>query len=581
MKPGKPQAVNASVADSIRCSRRTRLLALVLLPLLSRWASGQGSPKTGNFFESGTDISYPGGFELKIERVYNSKTNFFGIFGFGWGTAYEEYLKPSGSGVVIHEYGGGADNEFLPASEESSEWEQTKQSILGAACEARDVINSDEAKALDSKMSENTYVLDERLLHYISAGLMPAPTLPVGTILHSRQFGDQTVERLADGFRRLSGGKVETFDANGLLARVADTNGNYVQIRHDTSGRIRSMEDNFGRSLAFVYNPKGLVESIEGENTGSVRYRYNDALELVYARDSGGVEDVYEYDPAGHHNLTSIRENGAMVELISYYPEDLFGNVKSVTSADGTCVAYSYDLLVDLHHKVTVKTTSPKGAAMGDASYEYFLARDKFGVKWTQEEITVIRGERTDTTYNEFGRPIRITRGAATTTFAYNGRGQLTRSETAAELKELGYVKCGLDKFKVSFVRVTNKTTSPPGVSLSNFDYDPPGNLIHAQDSSGRKVSLSYGEFGLVSRLEMPDGTALTLEYSRNLKPAKILMSRDGKANGAVTVTYKMNNEVEKVDGGKTAPAMVKTITESYRTLADLIRPAGIFLPQL
>ena len=185
------------------------------------------------------------------------------MFGFGWGTEYEEFLRPSGSGVVIHEYGGGADNEFLPASEGSSELEQTKQSILDAACEARDVINLDEAKAFDSRMSKNTSVLDERLLHYINAGLMPAPTLPVGTILHSRQFGDQTVERLTDGFRRLSGGRVETFDANGLLTRVADTNGNYVQIRHGMSGRIRSMEDNFGRSLTFVYNDKGLVELIE------------------------------------------------------------------------------------------------------------------------------------------------------------------------------------------------------------------------------------------------------------------------------------------------------------------------------
>ena len=239
--------------------------------------------------------------------------------------------------------------------------------------------------------------------------------------------------------------------------------------------------------------------------------------------DSSGVEDDYGYDPAGHHNLTSIREKGAVVELISYYPEDLFGNVKSVTSADGTCVSYSYDLLMDLHHKVTVKTTSAKGADMGDSSYEYFLARDKFGVKWTQEAITVIDGERTDTTYDEFGLPIRVTQGAATTTFAYNGRGQLTRSETAAQVKEMGYVKCGLDKFKISFMRVTNKTTSPPSVYSSNFDYDPPGNLIRAQDSGGRQVSLSYGDFGLVSRLEMPDGTALTLEYNRNLKPARIV----------------------------------------------------------
>jgi hypothetical protein len=41
------------------------------------------SPKNGNFFIGYTDISYPGGLEPKIERVYNSKSWFKGIYGWG------------------------------------------------------------------------------------------------------------------------------------------------------------------------------------------------------------------------------------------------------------------------------------------------------------------------------------------------------------------------------------------------------------------------------------------------------------------------------------------------------------------
>jgi YD repeat-containing protein len=568
----------ASVTRSLRSLRQGSLLALVLLALLAPPVSAQLAPKNGNFFTSSTDISYPGGFGFKIERVYNSKTGFKGMFGFGWGSAYEEFLSPSGSGVVIHEYGGGADNEFLPARGDSSELEQIKHAILAASFEARDVINSDEARALEEKISRSTSALDERLQHFIRAGLMPAPVFPVGMILHSKQFGDQTVERLTDGFRRLSGGKAESFDASGLLTRMADSNGNYVQIRHDRSGNILSMEDNLGRSLTFVYNRQGLVDSIEGKNAGSVMYRYDDHSNLTYARSASGGEESYEYSADGFYNLTSIRKKGAAAELISYYPRDQYGNVKSVTFPDGSSLHYSYAFETGLRNKVTIKMLSPTGAATGESSYEYVMARNPFGVERTQEMIEVVNGERTDTTYNEFNLPVRMTQGTRTTTFDYDGRGQLTRRETGAELKELGYVMCGLDKVKVGFVRVTDKTTTPPSVTATNFDYDPAGNLLHARDSRGRQVSLSYGNAGLVSRLEMPDGTALILEYNHTLKPTQIEMSKGGGIVGAVTVIYKANGEVEKINGGATAPALAKTITDSFHTLSDLIRPAGVSL---
>src|SRR4051812_6430939 len=88
---------------------------LFLLALLPAAAHANVSLKNGNFFIGYTDIIYPGGFEPKIERVYNSKTPYNGIFGWGWGNEYEVYLTVSADGsVVVHEYGGGAENRFSP-----------------------------------------------------------------------------------------------------------------------------------------------------------------------------------------------------------------------------------------------------------------------------------------------------------------------------------------------------------------------------------------------------------------------------------------------------------------------------------
>src|SRR5437588_807155 len=73
------------------------------------------SIRNGNYFIGYTDIVYPGGFEPKVERVYNSKSAFRGMFGWGWGNEFEVKLSVSADGgVVVHEFGGGADNRFNP-----------------------------------------------------------------------------------------------------------------------------------------------------------------------------------------------------------------------------------------------------------------------------------------------------------------------------------------------------------------------------------------------------------------------------------------------------------------------------------
>ncbi|MGH9604944.1 MAG: DUF6531 domain-containing protein [Terracidiphilus sp.] len=46
-------------------------------------------------------MDLPGGFEPKTERVYNSKTGFKRMLGYGWGTDYEVYLETEGDGSVL------------------------------------------------------------------------------------------------------------------------------------------------------------------------------------------------------------------------------------------------------------------------------------------------------------------------------------------------------------------------------------------------------------------------------------------------------------------------------------------------
>src|SRR3954453_16567797 len=97
-------------------------------------SSANVSLKNGNFFVGYTDIVYPGGFEPKVERVYNSKSPFKGMFGWGWGNEFEVRLTVSADGsVVVHEYGGGAENRFNPGAFNPKELDKAVEMIAGAA----------------------------------------------------------------------------------------------------------------------------------------------------------------------------------------------------------------------------------------------------------------------------------------------------------------------------------------------------------------------------------------------------------------------------------------------------------------
>src|SRR5579884_3804518 len=114
-------------------SLKTAVLVMLTLVAVAS-AHAEVSLKNGNFFTGAKDIVYPGGFEPKIERVYNSKTSFRGIFGWGWGNEYEVNLSVEADGsVVVHEYGGGAENRFSPVAFNARELDGAVKMISGAA----------------------------------------------------------------------------------------------------------------------------------------------------------------------------------------------------------------------------------------------------------------------------------------------------------------------------------------------------------------------------------------------------------------------------------------------------------------
>ncbi|GAM11185.1 tRNA nuclease WapA [Geobacter sp. OR-1] len=542
------------------------VLAICLLSLLLQLpaaAWGNVSLRNGNFFTSFRDIGSGGGKEPEIERVYNSKSPAYGIFGWGWGSALEVNLGVAADGsLIVNEFGGGAEVHFYPPDEKP---ELMRQNLLRLV-DLKKFSTPAEQDAYRKKLQENIEFRDTEWKHAVSMGLVEPRRLPVGTIFTSNYNGHTYVVKTRDGYLRyLGNGKTEEYDNHGRLRKSSDSNDNYLAYSYDDKGRISRISDNQGRWISLAYNSEGRLVSAADNKGKAAEYRYNKHQQLIYSRDIDG--NVYEYDYDRRHNLRSIRySDGTSVE-ISYYGMAYNENVRSVKNLDGTLTSYTYDLRDPLRYKVESIITGKENVRLSSASYEYFFEVQDNGIQYTRRLISNIDADITDTEYNDNEQPLKITRNGKEVRFAYDPWGQVTLKETPSTRTEMGY---HTTLNKVSWVRVTDRKSGD--IEESKFSYDTKGNLVTAHNDDVGQIKLTYDPQGRVATMNSDKGE-LAISYNENSKPLKISL----KGVGDITVTYTADGEIAGVDspGGE---EVALQISATVQQLQKILKPAGISL---
>jgi len=201
--------------------RTMGFLGLVVLALGTPGALANVSLRNGNFFIGYTDIVYPGGFEPKIERVYNSKSGFKGMFGWGWGTEYEVNLSVSADGsVVVHEYGGGAENRFSPVAFNQAELQKAVGQLVEAARKAGVTGSQQSVADYQKKLAGDARFRNQEWEKFIEKKLLKPRQLVAGTQLTSNRFSYQYITKVKEGYvRSYDNGRVEQFSEEGHLAK--------------------------------------------------------------------------------------------------------------------------------------------------------------------------------------------------------------------------------------------------------------------------------------------------------------------------------------------------------------------------
>ena len=555
---------------------RLGVVSGLLLVLSAPVASAHVSLKNGNFFIPFKDLIYPGGYEPKIERVYNSKTSYVGYFGWGWGTEFEAFLTVSVDGsVTVHEYGGGATNRFTPVKFNAAELQKTVTMLAETARSLGQPVN-DQYK---NKLRTDADYRNQEWLRFLKTGKVKARQLANGEQLVSTNYSYQYITKTAGGYvRKYDNGKVEKYDDAGHLVQISDSNNNFVQLSYNTEGRLVKMVDNFNRKMFFTFNKKGRIERIEGESKKESVYKYNDQEELVYSKDADGNTTNYKYSGDKRHNMTEVAftEKSTSKKItteVAYYGKDKFENVKSVKEGDTeTDYDYVYDKPEKGYSSVSSTIKNLEGNTISASKYEYWTKQSSkpFGEPWTYKMASTIDGDKTETIYNECcGLPLEITRDGQKTAFNYDVKGRVTFKSTPSETTKLAYNdKVG----RVSRVDRFSKGSKKLHY-WSEFTYDSKGNLQLAKNSDRKTVKLVYDLNGRISAMVDQDARKLSFKYNEQSKPIEI---KDEKL-GAITVAYTNSGEVKSVNTAA-GRKIAMQVTSAFQNLLEIIRPAGVNL---
>ncbi|HPB56140.1 MAG TPA: hypothetical protein PLB68_09290, partial [Candidatus Aminicenantes bacterium] len=316
----------------------------------------------------------------------------------------------------------------------------------------------------------------------------------------------------------------ETYDALGRLAALQDRNGNRMEFYYDLAGRLSTILDTLGRLTTLEYYPvlfngteydvkSGRLKALIDPAGRRVEYKYDESGDLVKA----SLEDRtlgYAYsshsDPKQAHNLTSLTDpRGLQALALKYDSQDKLTSL----GRGGAALALSCG--------ATATVTDPNG-------HPHAYRHD------------------------DQGRPLSVTEGSSTTTFAYNADG-LVSAVTLPEGNSLTYAYQGGEARGRGNRLSISENAGPRGAEepsrVSRFTYDPFFNLLR-QASTPEGLTLNHsldGRGNVTSTSTNIPGISLSYSYNGYGQ----MTSMTDPLQGATGYTY----HPESSPGGGGAPA--------------------------
>ena len=325
-----------------------------------------------------------------------------------------------------------------------------------------------------------------------------------------------------------------------------DRNGNQTVYAYDDQGRICQVTDASGVRREFAYNKDGKMTSFRIDGKAVQENVYDQNGRLIKTVDALGRSRETVYGEKGLPKRMTMPDGSVM--QISY---DERGNVQSITDAYGVATAYAYDELNRL-----VQITDGAGNQIG---YQYD-ERDHLLSETNQE------GRVRRYTYDVSGRPVQIEDfdgGIVAVSYNAMGKPEVLTDKEGRKTKRIYNLSGKIEKE----IFPTGRTTvyeydrdgrlaqviqmvseqEEAGKAVTDFSYDPVGNLLKVRAGDGQKVlSETVYEYDALNRVVAavdPAGGRTAFAYDR--RSGKISSITDAAGNER---TFRYNEAGELIE---------------------------------
>lgn len=304
-----------------------------------------------------------------------------------------------------------------------------------------------------------------------------------------------------------------TFNANGYLVSVSDSNNNVVSINVDANGKIQKVTDSVGRIYSYTYNDNGYLSSITDPAGRTVSFSYNISGRLLSVTGvMGTVTERYSYN--SNNKITSVSDAfDNYITQITY--EENSGTVSSVTDADGVTTNYFYN--PDLN-SITLSQN-------GEVIEQYIYNRYNHLYSSSTDE-----GVQTNYFLNAYGDTVLSENSdGSKTVYTYDKRGNAltvvttTEEETTTEINTYdssdNLLTTSSDGEKYTYTYDTNgniltvtKEEDGEVTETSAYTYNENG-LVLTSQTDGENVSYTYNSYGYTTSEAVTDGNTTTYTY--------------------------------------------------------------------
>jgi len=533
--------------------------------------------KSANYSESWTDLTVPGvGYDLRVNRTYNSRSLFNGLFGFGWCSDYETRIEvTTESNLRLTECGGGMEITFTPKNFNNNKIEATVSQIVAEVKRRRPDLKPDYIATLEKELQVNDFMREEFGRRMNIKGKPEDGTM---YLANGREAENITLKQGVYK-RTLADGTYQLFEAaTGRLTQMSDKNQNYLKLSWDKDN-LNSVSDNLGRKIGFKYNPlTKKVQEIVGPNGLVARYTVK-GEDLVEVTDAKKEKHRYTYDDV--HNMTRVDLPDNTYKALTYNKDKDW--VTTFRNKKGCVETYDYQVSKDdpKNHFWSNVVKKCNDKVTNQSKYEFFhKARPDSAGVFLFRVRTEINGAVTDIVYHEiFNKPVSILRDNEKTEYAYYENGFVKTKKEPGRILSFEY-KNTCNKVSLVTMQYLDPAERKPSQASdgkvvktvkTKFTYESQKcNLMLADSSEGQTVKLKYDAQGRISQIEDQAKKTVSITYEGKFgKPS--VVTRPGL--GTINVTYKPDGEILKVESkeGSTVAVQVASI---FNNLLDIIAPA-------